>query len=58
MTREKFFELTGEYPEDFFGEDWKNLIDEWSEDFYYEHPDKVKVEYDLKKKASQIWKEL
>jgi len=30
--RDKFFEMCGEYPEDMFGEDWENYIDEWFEE--------------------------
>jgi len=29
MTREKFYKLIGEYPEDVLGADWKNEIDEY-----------------------------
>jgi len=29
MTRAKFKELTGEYPEDVLGEDWENEIDDY-----------------------------
>ena len=28
MTREEFQTLTGEYPEDFFGSDWQNEIND------------------------------
>lgn len=30
--RDKFFDMCGEYPEDMFGEDWENYIDEWLEE--------------------------
>lgn len=30
--REKFFEMCGEDPEDMFGADWENYIDEWFEE--------------------------
>lgn len=30
--REKFFDMCGEYPEDMFGADWENYIDEWLEE--------------------------
>lgn len=30
--RDKFFDMCGEYPEDMFGEDWENYIDEWFEE--------------------------
>lgn len=29
MTGKEFYELTGEYPEDVLGPDWKNLIDDF-----------------------------
>jgi len=29
MTKKEFEELTGESPEDFFGPDWKALMEEW-----------------------------
>jgi hypothetical protein len=29
MTREEFMELTGEDPEDMFGPDWENEIEEY-----------------------------
>lgn len=32
MTRKKFFDMAGEYPEDVIGEDWENEIEEWLED--------------------------
>ena len=32
MTREEFYNLTGEYPEDVLGNDWENLIEEYLED--------------------------
>jgi len=29
MTKREFKELTGEDPVDFFGEDWKAIIEDW-----------------------------
>ena len=41
MTRAKFKELTGEFPEDVLGEDWQNEIDDYvngdNEDFHDGH---------------------
>ena len=31
MTQKEFIELTGEYPEDMFGADWENIIEEINE---------------------------
>lgn len=28
MTRKEYIELTGEYPEDMWGPDWKNILEE------------------------------
>ena len=31
MTREEFYEITGEYPEDVIGQDWENEVEQWLE---------------------------
>lgn len=31
MTRKKFQEITGEDPEDMFGPDWRNILEELGE---------------------------
>ena len=34
MTKREFIDLFGEDPEDMFGPDWKNLIEEFTEQKY------------------------
>lgn len=31
MTRSEFIELTGEDPEDMFGADWKNILEDYND---------------------------
>jgi hypothetical protein len=31
MTKQEFYELTGENPEDVLGQDWENEVEEWLE---------------------------
>ena len=34
MTRESFYKLFGEWPEDVLGEDWENYVQDYIDDNY------------------------